>query len=84
MPTLQVRNLPEEIYSRLVERAREERRSLAQQATVLLAEALQVNEQRLARQRTALDSLVARGARMRKRGLPVLDPVAMIREDRER
>ena len=40
MPALQIRDLPEATYRKLVERARREHRSLSQQATVLLERAL--------------------------------------------
>ena len=40
MPALQIRDLPVALHRLLVERARKERRTIVQQATVLLAEAL--------------------------------------------
>ena len=42
MPALQIRDFPLSLHRLLVERARQERRTLAQQATVLLTEALAV------------------------------------------
>ncbi|MEL6193683.1 MAG: hypothetical protein AAFR66_16595 [Bacteroidota bacterium] len=40
MPTFQVRDLPEHIYEALKKAAKEERRSLSQQAIVILAKGL--------------------------------------------
>lgn len=40
MPTIQIRNIPEDLYLRLVESARASRRSLTQQAIVLFKKAL--------------------------------------------
>ena len=39
MPTLQIRDMPQELYDRLVESAEINRRSLTQQAIVLLEDA---------------------------------------------
>lgn len=44
MPALQVRELPEDLYEQLKESARRERRSLAQQTTVLLRRGLAAGE----------------------------------------
>ena len=44
MPALQVRELPEDLYEQLKESARRERRSLAQQTTVLLRRGLAAEE----------------------------------------
>lgn len=40
MPTLQIRNIPEELYLKLIESARASRRSLTQEAIILLKKAL--------------------------------------------
>ncbi|MFW5984739.1 MAG: FitA-like ribbon-helix-helix domain-containing protein, partial [Halanaerobiaceae bacterium] len=39
MPTLQVRNLPEHIYNKIVELAKEDRRSITQETIILLEKA---------------------------------------------
>ena len=44
MPALQVRELPDDLYEQLKESARRERRSLAQQTTVLLRRGLEAEE----------------------------------------
>ncbi|MEW5920346.1 MAG: hypothetical protein AB1796_05195 [Bacillota bacterium] len=45
MPSLQVRDLPEQIYQKIVELAKAERSSIAQQTIVLLEKALQIVNQ---------------------------------------
>lgn len=44
MPTLQIRNIPEDLYNELVKSAGESRRSLTQEAIILLAYALESKE----------------------------------------
>jgi plasmid stability protein len=44
MATLNIKNMPDGLYEKLKLRAKQERRSVAQQATQLLAEALEVGE----------------------------------------
>ena len=79
MPSLQIRDLPEEVYRALAERAEREGRSLAQQA---LHELRQMPELQAREQRRALI-----GNLRRRRPDPSLekapDPVTLIREDRD-
>ena len=51
MPLIQVRDIPDHIYRLLAERAKRERRSLAQEAVVTLARGLQVEVDAKARRR---------------------------------
>ena len=44
MATLKVKNLPDDLYKKLQARAKRERRSVAQEVTQLLAEALETPE----------------------------------------
>jgi hypothetical protein len=81
MPTLQVRDVPEHIYRRLVDDAQKERRSLTQQAVAVLAKGLDVEIDPRERRRRALQK-AAEIDRNITRHLP--DPVKLIREDRER
>jgi len=81
MPLLQVRDIPEDLYDRLSRVARAENRSIAQETIVLLREALNLKEERMAKRRdllAAIDGQVAEGAD----SFP--DPVSLVREDRER
>ena len=79
MPSLQIRDMPDDVYEALAERARRQRRSLAQQAVADLA---RIPELEARRTRQA----VIERLRTSKPVLPkkALDPVKLIREDRDR
>jgi plasmid stability protein len=80
MPSLQIRDLPDDVYQALAFRARQEHRSLAQQAVAELRRipALTVGERRRA--------VIARSrATLHKPEIPLSpSPEDLIREDRER
>ena len=57
MPSLQVREMPENLYRRLVNASKKEHRSIAQEAIVLLANSLEVNLSPKERRKKVLDSL---------------------------
>lgn len=80
MPTLQVRDLPEEIYSQLSYLAEKEHRSLTQEAIVLLKEGIEAKIGNRERRRKALEAM--KSLEISGRDLP--DPVSLIREDRDR
>lgn len=82
MPTLQIRNLPEEIYAKLVESARDSRRSLAQEATDLLDRSLRQQADDRARRRALIEEIRRRPIRFAK--CPSKPFEKMIREDRDR
>lgn len=82
MTSLQVRELPEQIYLKLQAEAKREHRSLAQQAITTLAKGLDLEINPKKRRDTLLkkiskEPIINYGSR-----LP--DPVQLIREDRER
>jgi plasmid stability protein len=79
MPSLQIRDLPDDVYRALAKRATREGRSLAQQA---LHELRQMPEL-LARERrrAAVEALRGRAPDPRLARAP--DPVTLIREDRD-
>ncbi len=81
MPSLQIRDMPEEVYEALAFRARLEHRSLAQQAVVELRRIPEL----LARERRldVLGRLKNRIASETPRRLPVA-PADLVREDRRR
>jgi plasmid stability protein len=82
MSSLQVRDLPENIYYQLQKNARAEHRSLAQEAVVVLARGLKVsacNRQR----RVKLLELISLNT-IDATSDELIDPVDLIREDRER
>jgi len=81
MPSLQIRDLPEHLYEILAEKARRNRRSLAQQATIELermAEA-EARDRRLTAVSELRESLRANGGRTTS-----IDPTEAVREDRDR
>ncbi|MEQ8713754.1 MAG: hypothetical protein RIC80_12110 [Cyclobacteriaceae bacterium] len=79
MAILQMRDLPDELYEKLKVRAKEERRSIMQQAVVLLEEALSEDHNKTRRKR-AIQAMIDSKVDLKKPD----DIVAMIREDRER
>ncbi len=79
MAVLQMRDLPDELYEKLKAKAKAERRSIMQQALVILENALNHDEQMTRRQQAVRKMM----------GLKVdlsdkLDIVNLVREDRER
>ena len=80
MPTLQVRDLPEDIYVKLSMVAAEENRSIAQQTIVLLRESLGLHKNGKLRRQALLAQLPAR----KYPDTSEVDAVQLIREDRSR
>lgn len=80
MPTLQVRDLPEEVYTQLSYLAAKEHRSLAQETIVLLKEGIESKIGNMDRRRILLETRNFLGVK----GMSIPDPVALVREDRER
>jgi hypothetical protein len=81
MPSLQVRDVPEELYETLARVAQVEKRSIAQQTIVLLKNALNLTDERMARRKSVLreiDNLNPRDTN----SFP--DPAELVREDRDR
>jgi hypothetical protein len=78
MPAIQVRDVPEEIYRSLTEEAKRERRSLSQQIVVTLARGLEMHPDAQSRRRALFEEI-----RKHPIKLP-LDPVALVRQDRNR
>ena len=80
MPTLQVRDLPEDIYVKLNMIATEENRSIAQQTIVLLRESLALHKNSKLRRKDLLEEL----SQKRYPDSSKVDIVQLIREDRQR
>jgi len=82
MPTLQIRNLPQEVYERLKESAKNSRRSLTQEAIEILETALQnkVADERKARKRNIIEKIRKNNV---KTEIKIEEVVKWIREDRE-
>ena len=81
MPSLQIRDLPEHLYEILAEKARRNRRSLAQQATIELEKMVEAEarSRRLDTVAELREAILADSIRKTS-----LDPVKTIREDRDR
>ncbi len=82
MPSLQVRELPPQIYHKLQSKAQKEHRSFSQQAIVALAKGLDMEEnpknRRAALLKNILDDPVIANSR------DLASPVDLIRKDRQR
>ncbi|MEJ6949441.1 hypothetical protein [Natronospora cellulosivora (SeqCode)] len=82
MPSLQVRDLPEHIYQKIVQLAETERRSITQETIVLLEKALEIEKHNKERRKIFFNSIIDETGN--KKAQDILDPVPLIREDRER
>jgi len=82
MPSLQVREMPENLYRRLVNASKKEHRSIAQEAIVLLANSLEVNLSPKERRKKVLDSLTDFHRKINNKKYS--NPVNLIREDRDK
>ncbi|MDW7709080.1 MAG: hypothetical protein SCH98_01300 [Deferrisomatales bacterium] len=81
MPSLQIRDLPEDVYEALSLRARSENRSLAQQAVVELRRIPDL--QAVERRRKLLADIRSRLSAAETRRVSAL-PEDLVREDRDR
>lgn len=82
MPTIQIRNVPEDLHRELVERAKREGRSLTQETLVVLRAGLAARDSsRLERRRKLFEQMLKNAREMRgKQFTPAED---LIREDRD-
>lgn len=78
MPTLQIRDLPDDVYQSVMAAARAEQRSLSQQAVVELRRALGVGTQD--RRAAVLQQLRASGRRL---PAAAISPEVLQREERD-
>lgn len=79
MPTLQVRDLPQELYNQLRFLAEKEHRSLAQETIILLKEGIENRLDHKERRRKLLESF--QGLDVDVSDLP--SPEQLVREDRD-
>lgn len=79
MPSLQIRDIPEDVYDALAERASTERRSLAQQAIAELARIPELESRRT--RQAVIERLRVSGPVLPKKAL---NPVQIVRADRSR
>ncbi len=81
MAALQVREVPTAVYGTLAETAKQEHRSLAQQALITLERGLGLAEDPMERRQRILRT-IAETKNSDSKSLP--DPVELVREDRSR
>jgi len=81
VPTLQVRDLPEDVYHRLQDLAESDHRSLAQETVVLLRDAIGARQSPRTRRHLVLAEMPTV---ILPDGKTLPDPVDLIREDRDR
>jgi hypothetical protein len=82
MPLLQVRAFPPDLYAALAKRSEADRRSIAQEVIVLLAEALAEDQSTPTPRVAAVAALRESAAGYGGRGFA--DPAELIRQDRDR
>ena len=82
MPSIQVRDLPEQIYNKIKNNAQKDHRSLSQQAIVTLKKGLGIDENHKERRRILVDQIMSR--RIAFDIAKLENPVNLIREDRDR
>ncbi len=82
MSSLQVRDLPDNIYQLLQKKAQSEHRSLAQEAVVVLAKGLSTSISHKDRRKALLQEIVS--CHETEEFAIKQDPVELIREDRQR
>jgi plasmid stability protein len=82
MPSIQIRDLPEQIYSKIKNNAQKDHRSLSQQAIVTLKKGLGIDENHKERRRILVDQIMSRRVAFDIAKLE--NPVNLIREDRDR
>ena len=83
MPSLQVRDLPEHLYQEIVRLAEADRRSITQETIVLLEKALNIEKENQ-KHRQQLLKKIQEETSQEQRDEKLLDPVKLVREDRER
>ncbi len=82
MPTLQIRDLPKDLYKRLQESAKASRRSLTQEAIVLLNKAMNESDMKVNKDRRS--KVLGEIAKNRKLSKEEADlAIQWIREDRD-
>jgi hypothetical protein len=82
MPSIQIRDLPEQIYSKIKNNAQKDHRSLSQQAIVTLKKGLGIDENHKERRRVLVDQIMSRRVAFDIAKLE--NPINLIREDRDR
>ena len=82
MSSLQVRDLPDPLYRKLIQQAEKEHRSLTQQAIATLSKGLGISDDAMERRRKVLDE--NREFPIKVSGKGIKNPADLLREDRDR
>jgi plasmid stability protein len=82
VPALQVRDLPDHLYRKLVEKAAAEHRSIAQETVVLLEKALEMETKKKTARRMLIEKILRTPPPSDPQKIPA--PVDLLREDRRR
>ena len=81
MPSLQIPDMPDELYESLKRRAEKDHRSLAQQAVVLISEALKSRGPDSTLRMEAIKKIQSKKVLVKSKEIDIVD---LIREDRQR
>ncbi len=81
MPLLQVRECPEDVYQKISVAAKHQNRTIAQQVIVLLQKGLGQDQSNTDRRKSVLEKIKKREI---SADVKAIDPVVLIREDRDR
>ncbi len=81
MPSLQIRDIPKDLYDTLKKRAEKDHRSLAQQTIVILMEALYGNADKNHRRAAAIEHINKKPSSPRAKNIDIVD---LIQTDRKR
>lgn len=83
MPSIQIRECPEPIYLKLCQLAEQDHRSLAQEATYMLAKGLGIELSQMSRRKALLNAWEASGVLLPQEQT-YSDPLQYLKEDRQR
>jgi len=82
MPSIQIRDVPEQIYNKIKNNAQKDHRSLSQQAVVTLKKGLGIDDDHKERRGILVDQILSRRFAFDISKLE--NPVKLVREDRDR
>lgn len=82
MPSVQVRNMPDNVYNNLVKLAKQDKRSIAKETIYLLEIAMNLEVDAKTKRKNMIDSILKVNEETTKYDLP--DPTDLIRKDRDR
>jgi hypothetical protein len=82
MPSVQVRNMPDKLYNKLVELAKKDNRSIAKETIYLLGKAIDLESDLKSKRVEKIENILRLNEKSAKYKLP--PAVDMIREDRDR